>query len=238
VVMYFHGGGWIMGDAHTHDRLVRELVTQAQCALVFVEYTHSPEAQYPVPLLQAYAATCFIAENAQHLGVDASRLAVAGDSVGGNMAAVVALLAKQFNGPTICAQLLFYPVTDARFDTNSYCAFAEGPWLTRRAMQWCWDTYLPNVALRGEWTASPLRATSAQLRGLPDTLVFTDENDVLRDEGEAYARKMAEAGVKVTHVRYMGTIHDFMMLNALADSIASRAAIAQASEYLRQAFLL
>jgi len=236
VVMYFHGGGWVLGDKNTHDRLIREIANGAQAAVVFVDYNRSPETQYPVPIEQAYAATQYVATHAQELNIDPTRLAVAGDSVGGNMAAAVTLLAKQHGGPKIDFQLLFYPVTDANFDDGSYQEFANGPWLTRPAMQWFWNAYAPNLKDREQITASPLRATLEQLKGLPTALVITDENDVLRDEGEAYARKLSQAGVKVTAVRYAGTIHDFVMLNALSGTPATRAAIAQANRALQDAF--
>jgi len=228
VVMYFHGGGWILGDRDTHDRLIREIAVGAEAAVVFVDYARSPEARYPVAIEQAYAATRYVADNGAGLRVDPLRLAVAGDSVGGNIAASVTLMAKQRRGPKIALQLLFYPVTHAGFDTPSYTRFADGPWLTKRAMQWFWDAYLPDPTSRNEPTATPLNASFDQLAGLPEALVMTDENDVLRDEGEAYARKLANAGVRVTSMRYNGTIHDFVMLNALADTPATRAAIAQA----------
>ncbi len=236
VVMYFHGGGWILGSKNTHDRLVHEIANGTNCAVVFVNYTPSPEAKYPVALEEAYAATKYLAENAGEFNFDGSRLAIAGDSVGGNMAAAVAILAKQRQGPRIIAQLLFYPVTDANFDTDSYRRFADGPWLTKKAMEWFWNAYAPDVAVRKEITASPLQATVAELKGLPPALVITDENDPLRDEGEAYARKLIQAGVRVTATRCLGTIHDFMMLNAIAGSPATRVAIAQANDFLREAF--
>ena len=235
VVMYFHGGGWILGDRDTHDRLIREIAVGAEAAVVFVDYARSPEARYPVAIEQAYAATRYVADNGAGLRVDPLRLAVAGDSVGGNMAASVTLMAKQRRGPKIALQLLFYPVTDAGFDTLSYTRFADGPWLTKRAMQWFWDAYLPDSASRNEPTATPLNASFDQLAGLPEALVMTDENDVLRDEGEAYARKLSNAGVRVTSARYNGTIHDFVMLNALADTPATRGAIAQAVGALKGA---
>jgi acetyl esterase len=235
VVMYFHGGGWVLGDRDTHDRLVREIAVGAQAAVVFVDYSRAPEARYPVAIEQAYAATRYVAENAAGFRVDPLRLAVAGDSVGGNMAAAVTLMAKQRRGPNIAFQVLFYPVTDAGFDTPSYSRFADGPWLTKRAMEWFWDAYLPDRAARKQPTATPLKATLDQLAGLPEALVIVDENDVLRDEGEAYARKLSGAGVRVTSVRYNGTIHDFVMLNALADTPATRDAIAQAVGALRGA---
>jgi len=235
VVMYFHGGGWILGDRDTHDRLVREIAVGAQAAVVFVDYSRAPEARYPVAIEQAYAATRYVAENAADLRIDPLRLAVAGDSVGGNMAAAVTLMAKKRRDPKITFQVLFYPVTDSGFDTASYIQFADGPWLTKRAMQWFWDAYLPDAAARKEPTATPLNASLDQLAGLPEALVITDENDVLRDEGEAYARKLSDAGVRVISVRYNGTIHDFVMLNALADTPAVRGAIAQTVGALRRA---
>ena len=235
VVMYFHGGGWVLGDRDTHDRLVREIAVGAQAAVVFVDYARAPEARYPVAIEQAYAATRYVADNAAELGIDPLRLAVAGDSVGGNMAAAVTLIAKQRRGPNIAFQLLFYPVTDSGFDTPSYNQFADGPWLTKRAMEWFWDAYLPDPAARKQPTATPLNASLDQLASLPEALVIVDENDVLRDEGEAYARKLSDAGVRVISVRYNGTIHDFVMLNALADTPATRGAIAQAVGALRRA---
>jgi acetyl esterase len=235
VVMYFHGGGWVLGDRDTHDRLVREIAVGAEAAVVFVDYARAPEARYPVAIEQAYAATRYVADNGASLRIDPLRLAVAGDSVGGNMAAALTLLAKQRRGPKIALQVLFYPVTDADFDTPSYTRFADGPWLTKRAMQWFWDAYLPDAAARQQPTATPLNASLDQLAGLPEALVITDENDVLRDEGEAYARKLSNAGVRVTSARYNGTIHDFVMLNALADTPATRGALAQGIGALKTA---
>jgi acetyl esterase len=235
VVMYFHGGGWILGDRDTHDRLIREIAVGVEAAVVFVDYSRSPEARYPVAIEQAYAATRYVAANAADLRIDPLRLAVAGDSVGGNMAAAVTLMARKRRDPKIAFQVLFYPVTDSAFDTSSYTHFADGPWLTKRVMEWFWDAYLPDPAARKQPTATPLNASLDQLAGLPEALVIVDENDVLRDEGEAYARKLSDAGVRVTSVRYNGTIHDFVMLNALADTPATRGAIAQAIGALRGA---
>jgi acetyl esterase len=235
VIMYFHGGGWVLGDEKTHDRVVRQIANGAHAAVIFVDYTPSPEAQFPVPIEQAYAATRYVAEHPAEFNVDASRLAVVGDSVGGNMAAAVTLLAKQAGGPKIRYQVLFYPVTDANFDDGSYNEFANGPWLTKPGMQWFWNAYAPNVADRDKITASPLRATLNDLKDLPPALVITDENDVLRDEGEAYARKLSQAGVRTTTVRYNGTVHDFVMLNALGDTPAATAAVAQANAALVKA---
>jgi acetyl esterase len=236
VVMYFHGGGWVLGDANTHDRLVREIANGSRAAVVFVNFTRSPEARYPVAIEQAYAATKYIAEKGKDLHLDTSRIAVAGDSVGGNMAAAVTLLAKERGGPNIIFQVLFYPVTDANFDTPSYQQFATGHFLTREAMKWFWNHYLPDKGARKQATASPLRASVDHLRWLPTALVITGEFDVLRDEGEAYAHKLTEAGVHVTAVRHLGTIHDFVMLNALASTPATRSAITLTNDYLQMAF--
>jgi acetyl esterase len=235
VVMWFHGGGWILGDKDTHDRLVREFASGTGATVIFVDYDRAPEARYPVAIEQAYGATKYVAEHARELGVDASRLAIAGDSVGGNMTAVVALMAKERKGPQIVFQLLYYPVTDASLSEPSYAEFRDGPWLSKPEMAWFWDAYLPDRAARAAITASPLNATVEELRGLPDALIIVDENDILRDEGEAYARKLSQAGVRVTSTRYNGTIHDFVMLNALADTPAVRAAILQGVDALKAA---
>ncbi|QAY60104.1 alpha/beta hydrolase [Microbacterium protaetiae] len=235
VVLYIHGGGWVLGNAGTHDRLVRELATGAEAALVFVEYERSPEARHPVAIEQAYATARWITDSGAEKGLDASRLAIAGDSVGGNMAAVVALLAKSRGDVAFVHQSLYYPVTDAAMDTPSYTEFAEGYHLTAAAMAWFWDCYLPDLDARKGITASPLRAPVDDLVGLPETFVIVDENDVLRDEGEAYARKLIQAGVRTTLVRYDGTIHDFMMLNPLRPSAATTAAVEQAVHILRKA---
>lgn len=235
VLMYFHGGGWILGNSFTHDRLIRELAVGAQVAVVFVNYTPSPEAQFPVANEEAYAATKWIKENGDQLGLNTDKLGVAGDSVGGNMAIAVTLMAKDRKGPQIDFQLLFYPVTDAGFDTGSYQQFASGHFLTLNAMVWFWNAYAPDQAVRNLKTVSPLRASIEDLKGLPEALVITAENDVLRDEGEAYAKKLNAAGVKVTATRYVGTIHDFVMLNPITHTPAPRAAIKQATEAIKNA---
>lgn len=232
VLMYFHGGGWVLGNEFTHDRLIRELAVGANVALVFVNYTPAPEARFPVANEEAYAATKWIKENGASIGLNTSKLAVGGDSVGGNMAIAVTLMAKERKGPQIDFQLLFYPVTDASQDTQSYQQYANGHFLTKNAMKWFWDTYAPNKADRDQITASPLRADIEQLKNLPEALVIVGENDVLRDEGEAYAKKLNAAGVKVTATRYLGTIHDFLMLNPIMDTPAPRAAIKQATDAL------
>jgi acetyl esterase len=233
VILYIHGAGWVFGNAHTHGRLISELAVGAGAAVVFPEYSLSPEARYPVAIEQSFAVATWIANAGADHGLDPTRVAVAGDSVGGNMTAALTLLAKERGGVHFVQQVLFYPVTDASFDTPSYDQFAEGYFLRRDGMRWFWDQYTTDPAERAQPTASPLRATVEQLTGLPPALVITAEADVLRDEGEAYANKLREAGVPVTAVRYQGIIHDFVMLNALRATHAATAAITQATSVLR-----
>ncbi|MFJ9722150.1 alpha/beta hydrolase [Streptomyces sp. NPDC101209] len=235
VILYIHGAGWVFGNAHTHDRLVRELAVGADAAVVFPEYDLSPEARYPVAIEQNYAVARWIVEQGASKDLDAGRIAVAGDSVGGNMTAALTLMAKERGDVPLVQQVLFYPVTDASFDTASYHQFATGYFLRRDGMQWFWDQYTTDEAERAQITASPLRASTEQLTGLPPALVITGEADVLRDEGEAYANKLRTAGVPVTAVRYQGIIHDFVMLNALRETHAAEAAINQAVATLRTA---
>ena len=188
--MFFHGGGWVLGDFATHERFVRDLVAEAGATAVFVEYARSPEARYPVAINQAYAATKWLATHGRQIGVDGRRLAVVGNSVGGNMAAVVSLMAKDRGAPEIRFQLLFWPVTDARFDTPSYEQFADGHFLTRSMMRWFWDNYTTDEAERKGVYASPIQASIRRLKGGAPALVQTAEMDVLRDEGEAFARSL------------------------------------------------
>ncbi|MFE5300910.1 alpha/beta hydrolase [Streptomyces sp. NPDC056632] len=235
VVLYIHGAGWVFGNAHTHDRLVRELAVGTGAAVVFPEYDLSPEARYPVAIEQNYAVAQWIARDGRHKDLDGTRIAVAGDSVGGNMTAALTLMAKQRGDVRLAHQVLFYPVTDARFDTDSYRLFAEGHFLRRDAMKWFWDQYTTDEAERAQITASPLRAATEQLAGLPPALVVTAEADVLRDEGEAYAAKLRAAGVPVTALRVQGAIHDFVMLNALRETQAAELAIGVAVDTLRKA---
>jgi acetyl esterase len=235
MIFHTHGGGWILGDKDTHERLYRELANAAQAIVVFVDYTPAPDAQYPVQIEQAYAALEWALSHADEVGVDPARAALFGDSVGGNMAAALTLMAKERRGPKLAAQVLFYPVTSANLDTDTYEIYADGPWLTRAAMRWFWDSYLPDEERRWEVTASPLMASIDQLRDLPPALVINGQHDVLCAEGEAYARRLTEAGVPVTQVRYGGTIHDFVLLNPISGTPAVRAAIAQAAGYLRKA---
>lgn len=234
VIVYMHGGGWVFGDHRTHDRLARELAANTGAALVLVNYTRAPEARFPIAIEQGYALLEWIHSRGDEQCLDGSRIAVAGDSVGANMATALTLMAKQRSGPSLAAQLLFYPVIDAGSATASSERFADGWHLRRDAMQWFWDQYVPDVSQRDDVTASPLRASVKQLGGLPPALIVTAEADVVRDEGEAYGAKLRRAGVDVTAVRYAGTIHDFVMLNALRETQAAGAAIDQGSRFLRR----
>jgi len=213
--MFTHGGGWVLGDYPTNRRLVRDLVVNSGAAAVFTDYTPSPEAKYPVAINQIYAATKWVAENGAEIGVDGTNLAAAGNSVGGNMTAVLCLMAKDKGGPQIKFQLLLWPVTDADFTRESWQKYADGRFLTASLMKWMWDNYLPDAAKRNEYYATPFNATLEQLKGLPPALVQLAENDILFDEGLAYARKLDEAGVPVTIETYNGFIHDYGLLNPL-----------------------
>ncbi|MBF9127491.1 alpha/beta hydrolase [Plantactinospora sp. S1510] len=234
-VLYLHGGGWAYGDSHTHDRLIRELAVQSHSAIVFPEYSRSPEARYPTAIEECYAVAQWIATQGGDYGLDPSRMAVAGDSAGGNMATVLAMLANQRNGPRFAEQVLLYPATDATFETGSYREFADGYNLSREQMMWFWDQYLPDRAERSNPMASPLNAGIDQLKHLPPALIMTNEADVLRDEGEAYASKLRRAGVPVALVRYQGIIHDMAMLDSLAGTRSAQAATAQAALTLNRA---
>jgi acetyl esterase/lipase len=234
VFLFFHGGGWVLGDYPTHERLLSDLVVGAGVAAVFLDYSRSPEVRYPIALEEAYAATRWVAENGASLNLDGTRLAVGGNSAGANLATVVCLLAKERGGPAIRHQTLLWPVTDARSDTDSYRQFAAGHFLTADMMRWFWDSYLPDAGKRADAHVSPLRATQEQLTGLPPALILTAECDVLRDEGEAYGRRLDAAGVEVTTTRYNGMIHDFGLLNALAQVPAVRSALRQASAELKR----
>ncbi|MFE4369116.1 alpha/beta hydrolase [Streptomyces sp. NPDC056835] len=230
-IVYIHGGGWVLGNFKTHERLVRQIANGARATVVFVDYTPSPEARFPVPVEQAYTVAKWVAAHGRRIGVDPTRLAVAGDSVGGDMTAAVTLLAKQRGGPHFQQQVLLYPVTDADFDTSSYHRFKENCWLTRPAMKWFWDAYAPNVKDRDNPIASPLRASLDQLRGLPPALVITD-SDVLLDAATAYADNLKKAGVPVTLTHYPAVTHDFMMLNALSGTDSNKNAVAETTKAL------
>ncbi|WP_312516983.1 alpha/beta hydrolase [Massilia sp.] len=232
--MFIHGGGWVLGDYPTHERLVRDLVANSGAVAVFVDYTRSPEAGYGVAINEIYAATKWVAENGKQIGVDGSRLAVAGNSVGGNMSTVLTLMAKDKSGPKLRYQVLMWPVTDANFETASYKQYAQGHFLTTNMMKWFWDSYTKDAAQRKEIYASPLQASLEQLKGLPPALIQTAELDVLRDEGEAYGRKLDQAGVDVTVTRYNGMIHDFGLLNPLATVPSVRSQVLQAGAELKK----
>jgi acetyl esterase/lipase len=227
VIFYIHGGGWVCGSFHTHEKLVRELAARTKSVVLFPDYSLSPEARYPTAIEQCYFILSNLEEIAGYLRWNLSfdTLTVAGDGAGGNMAAAMAILAKQRQGPRIHKQLLYYPVTNAPGNADAYRQFANETHLTRAGMQWFWNQYAPEERSRREITASPLRATREQLRGLPDTMILTAEADILREEGEAYARHLREAGVDVTALRVGGTIHDFVRLHALDNTAACRAAM-------------
>jgi acetyl esterase/lipase len=235
VILYVHGAGWVFGDAHTHDRLVRDLAVGVGAAVVFPEYDRSPEVGYPVAMEQSYTAAQWIVTSGMEKNLDATRMAVCGDSVGGNMAIALALLAKQRGDVTFVKQVLFYPVTNAGFDTDSYHEFTEGYFLTREGMKWFWDQYTTDESERAKITASPLRASLDELSGLPETLIITAEADVLRDEGEAFAAKLRQAGVKATNARFGGIVHDFVMVNSLHNTEAAKHAVLLAVASLKAA---
>jgi acetyl esterase len=237
VLLYLHGGGWILGSWITHDLLTRRLAVGANAAVAFVEYSRAPEAKYPAQLEQCYAAARWIIEQGAGGGFDATRIAVAGDSAGGNMSTVLALMAKRRGDVRFVHQSLYYPMTDANAeDSESLRTFKDGPYGSAEGLRWFWSSYLPDDESRSDIFVSPLQATLSDLAGLPPALVIVDENDVLRDQGEAYADKLRDAGVPTTSVRFNGTIHDFMRLNALRDSESTRAAITLAVGALRRAF--
>jgi acetyl esterase len=232
--LFIHGGGWILGDFPTHERFVRDLVTDSGFTAVFVNYTPSPEAHYPTAINEIHGAAKWVAAHGDEIKVDGTRLAIVGNSVGGNMTAAVALMALHKGGPDFKCQVMLWPVTDANFDTGSYLEYANGYFLSRAMMQWFWDAYAPAAAQRREIYASPLQATTEQLKGLPPALVQVAGNDVLRDEGLAYARKLDAAGVDVTVVRYENLIHDYGLLNAISQVPAVRDALHQVAETLKK----
>ncbi|GFK92429.1 Carboxylesterase NlhH [Fundidesulfovibrio magnetotacticus] len=233
-LVYMHGGGWVLGSPDTHDRLGRDLVQALNMAVVMVRYARAPEARYPVALEQCHAVVSWLAEHGEVLGLDSSRLAVGGDSSGGNLAAATAILAKRRGGPDLRSQALIYPVTDAACDTPSYERFAEGPHLTRGAMRWYWDQYCPDEADKAQDTASVLRADPEALTGLPPALVLTAEVDVLRDDGERYARLLTRAGVEVQALRLLGALHGCAAQNPLAATPPARAAVAAVAAFVRR----
>lgn len=236
ILLYFHGGGWVFNSFEAHKRLMRDLALKAKVAVVFVEYSRAPEVKYPIANEEGYAATLFFSKYGKQYGLDANRIIVGGDSVGGNMATVVAMMAKQKGTPKLLGQLLLYPVTDTKLNTKSYEQFSKGHYLTRATMKWFWNVYVPDKKLYSLATVVPLKATLKQLKNLPKTLLITAEYDVLRDEGEAYAKKLRMADVPVVSTRYGGTIHDFIVLNPLRETVASKAAVVQIAAFLKKNF--
>lgn len=233
VFIFIHGGGWVLGDFPTHKRLVRDLVVATGFAAVFVNYTRTPDAKYPRAVNEIFAATKWVATNGDEINVDGENLAVVGNSVGGNMTAVTALKAKEAGSPNIKLQVMMWPIVDADFETESYQQFGQDRFLSTPLMKWMYDLYTTSDKERSEIYASPLRASTEQLKGLPPALIQVAENDVLRDEGEAYGRKLDEAGVPVTTMRYGGVIHDFGMLNAMANLPATKSLIRHAASELK-----
>jgi len=234
VIYYIHGAGWVFGNAHTHDKLVRELAVRTNSVVVFPEYTLSPEAKYPTAIEQDYSVLQQLPNLAASKNLNIAKLTVAGDSVGGNMATVMTIMTKQRGGLPISQQLLYYPVTDANFETESYNTFADNYYLTKEGMEWFWNKYTTDEKERAEITASPLRATLDDLKGLPAAMILNGEADVLRDEGEAYARKLRDAGVEVTQLQFQGMIHDFVMLNNLDQTKAARTAMSISTGWINE----
>ena len=235
VLFFIHGGVWIVGNFQNHQRLLRDLVVRSGQVGVFVEYTPLPQAKFSTQLDESYVALQWVAAHAGEFGADGTRIAIVGNSVGGNMTAAITLMAKDKKGPKIAIQVLFIPATDASVDTDSYREFGTGRFLARAFMKYGWDLYAPDEKTRNNPYVSPLRASNEELQGLPPALVITAENDPLRDEGEAYARKLKNAGVRVTATRYNGMIHDFVLLNAIHNVAGVQAALEQSSDAIREA---
>jgi len=232
--LFIHGGGWVLGDYPTHKRLVRDLVVESGCAAVFVKYTPSPEAKYPQATHEIYTAAQWVAAHGREIGVDDENLAIVGNSAGGNMSLVTTLLAKENEGPKFKLQVLLWPVTDVNFETESYQLYGEQRFLTTSLMKWMFDQYTTDLQARKEIYLAPLRATKEQLQDLPPALIVVAENDILRDEGEALGRKLDEAGVDTTTIRYNGVIHDFGMLNVYAELPQTRMMITSVAALLKK----
>ncbi len=235
-ILYFHGGGWVMGNRETHEGLIKELANSANAVVIFPLYALAPETAYPIALNQAYAILDYVYNNPDEFNIDSSKIALAGDSAGGNMAIVTTLKSIKTNEIPISFVALFYPVTDASMDYKSYKKFKNGPWLSKKSMEWFWDAYVPDKKLRDTPFISPINAALEDLKNFPSTLIITAENDILRDEGEAFARKLIEAGVQTSSVRINNTIHDFMMLNALANTAETKTAFMIVGKMLQKAF--
>ena len=236
VIFYIHGAGWVLGSFHTHEKLARELAYRTNSVVIFPEYTRSPEARFPVAIEECYSILNQIPKILEYNNIvgDINTLTVAGDSVGGNMAIAMALISKFKNGPKIHKELLYYPVTNDNFNTDSYMQFACGYYLYRNGMKWFWNKYEPNARKRKSILATPLNASIEQLKCMPDTIVLNGEADVLRDEGQAYANKLRRAGNDVISLRFQGMIHDFVMLNSLDKTNACRAAMDSSTEWINR----
>lgn len=236
VIYFTHGAGWVFGSFHTHEKLVRELAARTGCVVVFPEYSRSPEARYPMAVEQCYSILCQLPGLLLRFGhrMNMKTLTVAGDSSGGNLAIAMTLLSKMRDGLCIQKQLLYYPVTNACFDTGSYCEFGDGFYLYRDGMIWFWNQYAPSERERNQITASPLRASVEQLKGLPEAMIINGEADVLRDEGQAYVEKLRAACVPVTAIQFQGIIHDFVMLNSLDQTRACRAAMDVSTSWINR----
>lgn len=233
LIVYCHGGGWVMGDADAFDMTIKTIANHTKSAVAFINYPRSPEFQYPDALNQIYDSIKHFTENGSDYNIDTEHIAIAGDSAGANMAATTAIKIQKEGGPKLCFQALIYPVTDAEMKSDSYKEFKDGPWLTKKAMEYFWESYLPDKNKRKDIYVSPLKADVSDLYGLPPALIITAENDVLRDEGEAYARKLIEAGVDTACVRINNTCHDFMLLNALRESKATKAGYKLLCKFLK-----
>ena len=234
-ILYLHGGGWILGNKTTHNYMIRILSEYSKSIVIFPEYSLSPEAAYPVAINQIYSLLKLIYNNSEEFNIDKNRIAIAGDSAGGNMAAVITIMNKREDNIPLKYQALFYPVASSDMNTKSYKDFHNGPWLSKKAMEWFWDAYAPDKQIRSSIYISPLNSSIDELQGLPDTLIITAENDVLRDEGEEYARKLDRAGINVTSVRIGGTIHDFLMLNALKNTNETKDTLYMAGKLIERA---
>ncbi len=234
LIVYCHGGGWVLGNFDDYEITVKTIANCTKSVVAFVEYPHAPEFPYPHAINHIYKALVYLSENGDKYNINKELIAIAGDSAGANMATICAIKAKKENGPKLCFQVLLYPVTDSDMKTESYNEFKNGPWLSKKAMEWFWQAYAPEKETRK--MLSPLKYDIEKLKGLPRTLVITCENDVLRDEGEEYAQKLIAANVDTVCVRINNTFHDFMMLNALHDSMATKAAYKLVCKFLKHTF--
>ncbi|MHA3789707.1 alpha/beta hydrolase [Flavobacterium hauense] len=232
--IFVHGGGWVLGDYPTHRRLVRDLVVLSGATAVFVEYTRSPEAKYPVALDEVYAAAKWVSKNGAEINVDGSKLGIVGNSAGGNLAAGTALLAKEKGKSLFKFVNLLWPVADTSFETESFKKFATHRFLTAPTMKWMFDNYTTRPEDRKDYHIALVNASSEELKDFPPTLIQVAENDILRDEGETFGRHLDEAGIEVATVRYNGTIHDFGLLNALATQTSTRSMLEHAATEIKK----